>query len=263
MKQLTASKKRKLLSEIKKYRRKYLGGKYSEADESATRLMINDFLTGMLGFIALDEVKTEYMIRGAYADYVIQIKGKQHFVVEVKAMPIALSPKHLRQVVNYAANEGIEWALLTNGRQFEFYKVIFEKPINALKVFSLDVSDEKQLKNAVDHLQFLTRSLIQAKGLDCLWNRCSALNPVNLCRFLYSAKIVGYLKRQLKKVYKNKFTEGEIENALTRIIEDKIESVKPRRERSKRKKNRVKSVVGSAGSSVAQEVSIESGVSAH
>ena len=96
MKKLNASKKKKLLSELKRYRKKYLIGKYSEVDESATRLMVNDFLTLVLGFVGLDEVKTEYMIRGTYADYVIQIKGKRYFIVEAKAMPIELSQKHLR-----------------------------------------------------------------------------------------------------------------------------------------------------------------------
>src|SRR3989338_8052763 len=123
MKLLSASKKKKLLVSLKKYRKKFLIGKFTELDESATRLMINSFLSDVLGFISIEQIKTEYMIRGTYADYVIQIKGKRYFIVEVKAMPIELSEKHLRQVTNYAANEGIDWALLTNGKKFDFYKI--------------------------------------------------------------------------------------------------------------------------------------------
>src|SRR5436190_15526888 len=121
---LTKSKKTKLFGQLKSYNKQFLRSKREELDESGTRLMINSFLTDVLGYIAIEEVKTEYMIRGTYADYVIQTKGVRHFLVEVKSLSLALSDKHLRQAINYGANEGIEWAMLTNGKCFEFYKIL-------------------------------------------------------------------------------------------------------------------------------------------
>jgi len=69
---LTASKQAKLLDSLKKYSKKYLHGKLTELDESGTRLMINEFLSDVLGYAPIEEIKTEYMIKGTYADYVIQ-----------------------------------------------------------------------------------------------------------------------------------------------------------------------------------------------
>lgn len=227
-----------MLSALKSYRTKYLAEKYSELDEAATRLMINAFLTEILGFVSLDEVKTEYMIRGTYADYVIQIRGKRYFIVEVKKFPTELSQKHLRQAVNYAANEGIDWALLTNGKDFDFYKILFNKPIESRKVFSIDLSDGSQLKSVAEYLQYLTKPLILKKGLDYLWNKVSALDPVNLSRLLYAKPILGRLRRQLRRTYKAKFSDEEIADALTRIIEDKIESVKPSKKRHRRRRTK-------------------------
>src|ERR1700741_2515230 len=106
---LTASKKTKLLNALKIYNRKYLDGKTIELDESGTRLMVNTFLTDVLGYIPIEEVKTEYMIRGTYADYEIQTKEIRQFLFEVKSLSYSLSQKHLRQAINYGANEGIEW----------------------------------------------------------------------------------------------------------------------------------------------------------
>ena len=100
---LTTSKLTKLNEALKKYSKKYLNGKYTELDESGTRLMINSFLMDVLGYEALEEIKTEYMIKGTYADYVIQIKGKRHFLIEVKALTLNLSEAHLRQAINYFA----------------------------------------------------------------------------------------------------------------------------------------------------------------
>lgn len=45
-------------------------------NESATRIMVNYFLTDVLQYLELEDIKTEYAIRGEYADYVIQIKRK-------------------------------------------------------------------------------------------------------------------------------------------------------------------------------------------
>ncbi len=231
MKLLSASKKKKLLASLKKYRKKFLIGKSTELDESATRLMINSFLSDVLGFISIEQIKTEYMIRGTYADYVIQIKGKRYFIVEVKAMPIELSEKHLRQVINYAANEGIDWALLTNGCKFQLYRVLFNKPIESREVFSVDLSDESQLKNAVEDFQHMTKYLLPKRGLDHLWNRYQALEASSFSRLLYSSRIIGYLKRQLKKTFKTKFSDDDIVSAITRVIVDEVRDVKPRRER--------------------------------
>lgn len=81
---LTKSKQRQLLNALKQYHKIYLKKLNPNLDESGTRIMINSFLTDVLGFTPIEEVKTEYMIRGTYADYVVQLKGKQHFLVEAK-----------------------------------------------------------------------------------------------------------------------------------------------------------------------------------
>ena len=238
MKQLSASKKKKLLADLKKYRKKFLAGKSTDLDEAATRLMINSFLSDVLGFISIEQIKTEYMIRGTYADYVIQIKGKRYFVVEAKAMSMGLSEKHLRQVINYAANEGIDWALLTNGRQFQLYRVLFNKPIESRQVFSVDLGDEAQLKKSVDDFQHMTEHLLLKRGLDHLWNRYQALEASSFSKLLYSSKIIGHLRRQLKKSYKTKFSDTDIISAVTRVIVDEVRDVKPRKERKRKKHTR-------------------------
>jgi hypothetical protein len=216
---LTTSKKSKMLAALKIYRKKYLTkSNFNELDESGTRIMINEFLTNVLGFTALEEVRTEYMIKGTYADYVIQVKGVRHFLVEVKALSIALSDKHLRQAVNYGANEGIEWAILTNGKQFDLYKITFGKPIEHKIVFSVDLSDADGLKTATENIQFLHRDCVLKKALNALWNKHSALDPSTLAGLLYNPSFVSLLKRELKKKYKSKFDDDEVMAAIAKLI---------------------------------------------
>ena len=170
---LSTQKLLKFTQSIKDYKKKFLDKPLGELDESGTRLLINHFLTDMLGYETLSEVKTEYMIKGTYADYVIQIGGKRHFLVEVKALSLNLSANHLRQSINYGANEGIDFVLLTTGRVFELYKVLFEKPISHELIFSLDLSELSNIKVIADQLQYLHKDAVLKKGLGVLWDRQS------------------------------------------------------------------------------------------
>ncbi len=219
---LNASKRAKLTDALKKYSKKYLHGKLTELDESGTRLMINDFLCEVLGYAPIEEVKTEYMIKGTYADYVVQLKGVRHFLVEVKSLSLNLSESHLRQAVNYGANEGIEWALLTNGRCFDFYKILFNKPIESRKVFSIDLSDPKQFKEALEVVQFIHKDAVAGKGLDMLWNKCIALDPANVAGFLYTPNVINFIKKSLKEKYKHKFEDEEIKASIDKIVFEEI-----------------------------------------
>jgi hypothetical protein len=219
---LTSSKQARLLDNLKKYSKKYLNGKIKELDESGTRLMINHFLTEALGFAPIEEIKTEYMIKGTYADYVIQIKGVEHFLVEVKAFTLELSDKHLRQAVHYGADQGIDWALLTNGKTFELYKIIVDKSVEHRKIFSIDMSDIAQIKSNIDILQYLHRDSVTNKGLAMLWNKCTALDPANVAGLLYTPKVVNFIKGVLKAKYKHKFSDEDVKESLDKIVYEAI-----------------------------------------
>ena len=219
---LTTQKLLKFTQSIKDYKKKFLDKPLGELDESGTRLLINHFLTDMLSYETLSEVKTEYMIKGTYADYVIQIGGKRHFLVEVKALSLNLSSNHLRQSINYGANEGIDFVLLTNGRVFELYKVLFEKPISHELIFSLNLSELSNVKIIAEQLQYLHKDAVLKKGLEVLWDRHSALSPKNLSKLLFSTEVIKFLQKELKKKHNIKFDEVVIENAVKRIAKESV-----------------------------------------
>jgi len=215
---LTSSKKKKLLGNLKAFQKKYFGKKLGELDESGTRLLVNDLLCMVLGFIPIEEIKTEYMIRGTYADYMVAIKGNRHFLVEVKSLGLNLSDKHLRQVIEYGANEGVDWAVLTNGREVQLYRIVFDKPIDSKLIFKVNVEDKASLKDAVEKLQHLHRDSVTKKGLDLLWNRFTALETYTIAGLLYDNSVLNFLRRSLKRKFKNKFEKDEIKDALTQVI---------------------------------------------
>jgi len=220
---LTSTKFQKLTQTIKNYRKQFLDGKLADLDESGTRIMINNFLSEVLGYKPLEEIKTEYMIKGTYADYVIQINKTRHFLVEVKALSFDLSEKHLRQTINYGANEGIEYALLTNGKSFEFYKIIFEQPISQRLIFSLDLSDLTKLKDNANYLQHLHRDSVVKNEFVPLWNKCEAFDSTNVAGIICSEPVLNAIKKLIKQKYNEKCDNDVILNSLQKIITEKMD----------------------------------------
>jgi predicted type IV restriction endonuclease len=235
---LSPTKKLKLISALKHYKKEYLDKGYGDLDESATRLMINHFLTEVLGYKMIEEIKTEYMIRGTYADYVIQLNGNRHFLIEVKGFSLELSEKHLRQAINYGANEGIEWAILTNGRKIDLYKIIFDKPIDSKRVFSIDLTDTTALKVNAEQLQFLHKDSVIRKELEMLWKKHSALDPKSLACYLLGKPVINYLKKELRAKYKSSFNDNEISEGIKKVIATPIciDNIKPAKDRKKKEK---------------------------
>lgn len=222
-----------LKEKMKTYKRKYLRKEFSDVDESATRIMVNSFLTDVLGYQELEEVKTEYRIRGEYADYVIQLKRKKHFVVEVKSIQLDLNDKHLRQSLNYAANEGIDWILLLNGRQIELYRVNFGKPISSTLIYAIDLLDKDAFQRCPEQLWYLTKRAVGKGELESFWKRSNALQPENFAKLLYSEEIVRRLRNDLKNETGIYFQLEDVSATLYDVITHQVPFLRPKLRRKK------------------------------
>lgn len=213
---------------LKAYKKKYLRKEFNKLNEADTRIMTNSFLTEILGYRELEEIKTEYRIKSEYADYVIQLKRKKHFVVEVKSIELDINEKHLRQSLSYAANEGIDWILLLNGREIQLYRVNFAKPISTTLIFKIDLFSADDFKKAPELLWNLTKKSVERKELETFWKRTSALEPVNLAKLLYSEEIVRRLRNDLKEETGIYFQMEDVAASLCQIISEEVQFPKPR-----------------------------------
>jgi hypothetical protein len=217
-----------LKDRLKIYKKKYLRKQFHSLDESATRIMTNSFLSEVLGYQELVEIKTEYRIKSEYADYVVQLKRKKHFVVEVKSIEIDINEKHLRQSLSYAANEGIDWILLLNGREVQLYRVNFGKPVTTTLIFKLNFLDDADFKKSPSLIWNLTKIAVERGELETFWKRTTALNPVNLAKLLYCEEVVKRLRNDLKEQTGIYFQIEDVAESLERIIADKIDFPRPK-----------------------------------
>lgn len=214
---LTPTQKIELKEKYKSFVKNYMKNEFLHLDESGTRIMVNYFLSQVLGFLELVEIKTEYAIKSLYADYVIQVENKRHFVVEVKSIDLELNQSHLRQAEMYAANEGIEWIMLTNGRALNLYRVIFDKPISTHKIFEIDFLTKNDIEENVDKLSYLTKKCVISGELDNYWKRFMSLNPSNMLNYLSEDCVLNEIRKLIKKDVGINFELEEIKKSITKL----------------------------------------------
>lgn len=105
----------RLVAGIKRYQPILADAKARDVGEADTVTIIKDMLADVFGYDKYSEVTSEHAIRGTYCDLALKIDGTLQTLIEVKAIGLTLKEGHIKQAVDYAANQGVEWVLLTNG----------------------------------------------------------------------------------------------------------------------------------------------------
>lgn len=128
----------RLVAGIKRYQPILAGAKARDVGEADTVTIIKDMLADVFGYDKYTDVTSEYSIRGTYCDLAIKLDGQLQTLIEVKAIGLDLKDAHVKQAIDYAANQGVDWVLLTNGITWRVYHLIFAKPIDQELVLEID-----------------------------------------------------------------------------------------------------------------------------
>lgn len=128
----------RIVTGLKRFQPILNSAKARDVGESDTVTIVTDMLCEVFGYDKYSEITSEFAIRGTYCDLAIKIDGTLETLIEVKAIGIELKESHVKQAVDYAANQGIDWVLLTNGITWRVYRLVFAKPIDHDLVIDLD-----------------------------------------------------------------------------------------------------------------------------
>ncbi len=120
----------RLTAGLKRYQPILESAKSRDVNESDTSMIVSDMLAEVFGYDKYNEITRELCVRGTYCDLAVRINEKFQFLIEVKAIGVELKEQHVKQGVDYAANQGIEWVALTNGITWKVFRVSFGKPID-------------------------------------------------------------------------------------------------------------------------------------
>lgn len=210
----------RLSAGLKRFKPVLESAKTRDVNESDTSMIVTDMLGEVFGFDKYSDVTREYAIRGTYCDLATKIDGKLQTLIEVKAIGMGLRENHIKQAVDYAANQGVEWVILTNGQIWKVFSVSFSKPISAdlvleLDMLSLDHNDE----DACEDLFLLSKEGIQRSGLDAYNDQLRVRSKFNLAAIILSDPILHAIRRELKRIAPDvRISVDEIRDALTHEV---------------------------------------------
>jgi predicted type IV restriction endonuclease len=201
---------------LRRYQKAFESAKSRDVNESDTRVIISDFVAEVLGFDKYSELTTELAVKSTFCDLAIKFKGKLKFLIECKSAGTSLKDNHLRQATDYAANEGVEWVVLTNGPEWHVHRMRFEQPIRSDEVFAFNLLDP-DLKNVelLERLYLISQEGTAATAIDEYWEQKEATSRFVVAQLLLSANILSALRRQLRRMYPGvKITEEELAELL-------------------------------------------------
>lgn len=207
----------RLVTGLKRFQPILGSARARDVNESDTVLLTTDLLAYFFGYDKYSEITSEHAIRGTYCDLAIKIDGELRLLIEVKAIGLELKDPHVKQVVDYAANQGVEWVALTNGVTWRVYRIHFGKPIDSELVLQFDLLElNPRVAGHIENLYLLTREGILKDSLALYYAQRQATNRFFLGALLLSDPVLDVIRRELKRLAPDvKIDNAEIKTALT------------------------------------------------
>ena len=209
----------RLASGLKRFQPILASAKSRDVNESDTSMIVTDVLAEVFGYDKYSEITRELCIRGTFCDLATRIEGKFQMLIEVKAVGMGLKDAHVKQAVDYAANQGIEWAALTNGHEWKVYRVIFAKPIDAELVLDIDLlALNPKASDDIENLYLLTRESMLKSGLYAYHDHLQATNKFYLAAVVLSDAVLDSARRELRRLSDVKLEVEELRAALQQEV---------------------------------------------
>jgi predicted type IV restriction endonuclease len=199
---ISAKVKARIQQQLRRYRGIIQDAHSRDISESDTVRIIADMLSDVLGYDRYSEVTTEFAIRGTFVDLAVRTDDEVRFLVEAKAIGEKLKENHARQAIDYAANQGIEWVLLSNAADWQVYRVQFRQPIDKTLVFSFNLLDVNLRDAAVcDCLETLSREGFTKSSMTAFYHAQQAISRYTLAALLLSDSLLDELRKEIRRKF--------------------------------------------------------------
>ncbi|WP_061219615.1 type I restriction enzyme HsdR N-terminal domain-containing protein [Leptospira weilii] len=201
---------------LKKFQPILNSAKTRDVNESDTVVVITDMLSEVFGYDKYSEITTEHVIKKTFCDLAIKIDGKIKLLMEIKAIGLDLKDDHIKQAVDYGANAGIEWVILTNGMNWQIYRITFSKPIDKELVYEINFSNiNPKNENHIEPIYYLCKEALGKSLLDEYHSQKQALSKYYVGQMILTETILDVIKRELKRLTPGvKIENEEIEEVL-------------------------------------------------
>lgn len=210
----------RLAAGIKRFQPIITSAKSRDVGESDTVIIVTDILSEVFGYDKYSEITSETSIRGTWCDLAIKLDGRIEFLIEVKAIGSELKDAHTKQAVDYSANQGTDWVILTNGEIWRVYKVTFAKPISHELVLEINFSHMQPKRSSdVEILYHLTREGWLRSALGEFHTQQQALSRFFLGAIVLSGPVLEIVRRELRRFSPDvKITVEQIKSVLIQEV---------------------------------------------
>ena len=210
----------RLITGIKRYQPILAAAKARDVGEADTVTIIKDMLADVFGYDKYSDVTSEYAIRGTYCDLAIKIEGQLETLIEVKAIGLDLKDQHVKQATDYAANQGVDWVLLTNGIVWRVYRLIFAKPVDHELVLELDFCAlNPRSQSDLELLYLWCKEGWQRSVLGEYHTQKQALSRFFIGAMLQTDPVLEVVRRELRRLTPNvRIETGQIKEVLVNEV---------------------------------------------
>lgn len=192
---------KRLKEQVPRFQKVLEAAKSRDVNEADTVVIITDMLEQVFGMDKYTELTREHAIKGTYVDLAVKIDSKIQYLIEVKAIGLDLKENHIRQAVDYAAKEGVQWVVLTNGVIWEVHRVHVSGQVTNEEVVRfnfLELSSRRE--SDIETLFLLCRKGIGRDLMDDYYEKRQACNRFVIGALLSSEPIAAHVRRMLRSI---------------------------------------------------------------
>lgn len=191
----------RLNATVKRYQTVLSSAKARDVGESDTVTIVVDMLADVFGYDKYAEITSEHAIKGTFCDLAIKFDGKLQLLIEVKAIGLELKENFVKQAIDYAANQGVDWVVLTNGVLWRVYHVKFEKPIGQELLIEVDFASlNPKVEKDADNLYLFCKEGWTKSVLGDYRSQRQALSRFFLGNLMLSESVLQVVRRELKRI---------------------------------------------------------------
>ncbi len=253
----------RLKAEVPKFQKVLATCRDRDINEADTVAIIADILERVFGMDRYTDITREFAIKGTYVDLAVKTGNKIDYLIEAKAIGMNLGDNHLKQLISYAAKEGVKWAILTNGINWQIHRVIVDGQIDNDLVAEfnfLELTTRKQ--SDLELLFLLCKQSVSKNLIEDYYDRKQAISHYVIGAILGTEDIARAVRTLVRKINTDvNVTPEEISEVIIDSIRREVwESEEGKKERKRIKRvlkhkspSRKKTVVDTPLSSVSSE----------
>jgi hypothetical protein len=206
----------RITAQLKTYQGILAQAMKKDSSEGDTVVIVTDMISDILGYDKYQNLSSEHAIRGTYVDLMVSVDNKPRFLVEVKAVGTELKDNSIKQAVDYAANKGVDWVVLTNGIVWRVYKVVFAKPIDKVLVCELNALEASSKgPEAIECFGSLSLEGFSKDSLSDWFHEKQITSKFAIAALLLSDSMLDSLRLQIRRLSQVRVEPDDLRSLLT------------------------------------------------